>query len=112
MKWQGGNAFVAECKFWTGAAAFADRPGDLGPISQLLSYLTWWDSKTALLMFVRNKEISPVIEQVRDLVCEHPNFLREEIVRDESWIDYRIHLNGDKNREMKMAVMLFHLPEA
>jgi hypothetical protein len=112
MKWQGGNAFVAECKFWAGAAAFTDKRGDLGPISQLLSYLTWRDSKTALLMFVRNKEISPVVEQVRGLVREHPNFLREEIVRDESWIDYRLHLNGDKNREMKMAVMLLHLPEA
>lgn len=112
MKWQGGNAFVAECKFWTGPAAFADKPGELGPISQLLSYLTWRDSKTALLIFVRNKEISPVIEQVRNLVVLHPNFRQEETVRDESWVDYRLHLNGDKNREMKMAVMLFHLPEA
>lgn len=112
MKWQGGNAFVAECKFWTGPAAFTDKPGDLGPISQLLSYLTWRDSKTALLLFVRNKEISPVIEQVRNLVSLHPNFLRVETVRDESWVDYRLHLNGDTNREMKMAVMLFHLPEA
>lgn len=112
MSWQGGNAFVAECKFWTGPAAFVDKAGDPGPISQLLHYLTWRDSKTALLTFVRNKEITPVTEQVSRLVSEHPNFLRMEIERDESWIEYRFHLNGDKNREMKMAVMLFHLPEA
>lgn len=40
------NLFVAECKFWHGAAEF------LAVISQLFDrYLTWRDSKLALLMF-------------------------------------------------------------
>jgi len=35
------NAFIAECKFWMGEKAF------LAALDQLLSYLSWRDTKTA-----------------------------------------------------------------
>ena len=38
------NVFIAECKFWRGPKIFADA------VNQLLGYLTWRDSKCALLI--------------------------------------------------------------
>jgi hypothetical protein len=40
-------AFVAECKFWGGEKVFHKT------IDQLLNYLTWRDSKTAVIIFVQ-----------------------------------------------------------
>lgn len=42
--------FIAECKFWTGEKGF------LRTIDQLLNYLTWRDTKTSVIMFVRQKD--------------------------------------------------------
>ena len=50
------NVFVAECKFWKGASEFHKA------INQLFDrYLTWRDSKVALIFFVTNKDFSKVI---------------------------------------------------
>ncbi|MDP9315862.1 MAG: hypothetical protein M3R24_34230, partial [Chloroflexota bacterium] len=48
------NVFVAECKFWGGAKLFHQT------IDQILGYLTWRDSKAAVLLFIQNKELNPV----------------------------------------------------
>jgi hypothetical protein len=39
---QGKNIFIAECKFWKGEKVFLET------IDQLLSYLSWRDSKAAI----------------------------------------------------------------
>src|SRR6266852_3818037 len=44
------NVFIAECKFWRGPKGFDDA------ITQLLGYLSWRDSKCALLIFNRTKD--------------------------------------------------------
>ncbi len=56
----GTNLFVAECKFWHGASEFHKA------ISQLFDrYLTWRDSKVALILFVTNKEFTKTIEIIK-----------------------------------------------
>lgn len=98
------NIFVAECKFWSGQKAFLET------IDQLLGYLTWRDSKAAIIMFVRNREIVPVIQAVKNAVPTHGNYLGFVGEREDSWLSYRFHLNGDPNREVHLAVLLFHIP--
>lgn len=105
IRHEGSNAFVAECKFWSGRKKLLDA------IDQLLGYLTWRDSKAAIVFFVKNKDFSSVLAKVEKFVPEHPNYLRLVNKRDETWFDYRIHLIGDPNREVKVAIMLFHVPE-
>jgi len=56
LRYQGSNVFIGECKFWHGKKGFLDT------ISQLLRYLTWRDSKAAIIMFVSNKDFSSVIK--------------------------------------------------
>lgn len=64
------NLFVAECGVWKGAKQF------LGKVDQLLSYLTWRDSKTALICFVRNKEFAAVIETIKKEIPSHTCFTK------------------------------------
>ncbi|MEK5232055.1 hypothetical protein MHB42_09795 [Lysinibacillus sp. FSL K6-0232] len=104
LRYDGGNVFVGECKFWTGAKGF------LKTIDQLLGYLTWRDSKTSVIMFVRNKDFTSVIQTAKESILTHENFIKFVDQKDESWFNYIFHLNGDKNKEIKVAVMLYHIP--
>lgn len=98
------NVFIAECKFWKGAKAYLDT------ITQLLGYLTWRDSKAAVVMFVQNKEFSSVLKTVETETPKHPNYLGFVSKKEETWLNYRFHISGDRNREVKLAVLLFHIP--
>lgn len=104
LRHEGSNVFVAELKYWHGKKSY------LGTITQLLSYLTWRDSKAAVIMFVPNKELSPVLTTISESTSEHPNFLGVLKEVDEGWCQYRFHINGDENREVHLAVQAFHLP--
>ena len=46
------NIFIAECKIWKGEGQLVKA------IDQILSYLHWRDTKTALMVFNRNKSFS------------------------------------------------------
>ena len=104
LRYDGRNVFIAECKFWAGAKLLLDT------ITQLLGYLTWRDSKAAVIIFVKNKDFSSVINQIDAIAASHPNYLGFVQKQQESWIDYRFHIDGDKNREVKLAIILFHFP--
>lgn len=105
LRHEGSNVFIAELKFWRGKKSYLDT------ISQLLGYLTWRDSKAAVVMFVKNKDFSTVLETAKETTPEHPNCLGYVSEQEEGWYHYRFHINEYKNREVKLAVMLFHIPE-
>ena len=104
LRHEGSNVFIAELKFWHGEKGFLET------ISQLLGYLTWRDSKASIVMFVRNKEFMPVLQTVKVCISKHENYLGFVQEQDEGWYHYRFHINGDANREVKLSVMLFHIP--
>jgi hypothetical protein len=104
LRHEGSNVFIGECKFWKGEKSF------LATISQLLGYLTWRDSKAAVIMFVPNKEFSSVVETAKKAAPKHSNFLKYVDEKDETWFNYEFHLDGDRNRVVKLAVMLYHIP--
>lgn len=105
IRHENSNVFIAECKFWRGKQSYLDS------ITQLLKYLTWRDSKVAVIIFVDNKNISSVLETVKEVTPEHPNFLEFTNDNDESWFNYRFHINNNPNRDVKLAVLLFHIPK-
>lgn len=105
LRYEETNVFIAECKFWKGQVTYH------ATITQLLSYLTWRDSKAAVVTFVQNKDFSAVIASVEKETPQHPNYLGFVDKREDTWLNYRFHINGDKNREVKLAVLLFHLPK-
>src|SRR5437773_386517 len=58
---EGRNVFIAECKFWGGEKQFLDT------IDQLLSYLSWRDTKTAVIIFNRNANFSNVLKKITEI---------------------------------------------
>lgn len=106
IRYENKNAFVAECKFWAGIKEH------LKGVSQLLSYLTWRDSKAALIVFVRNKEFTAVLETIENQTKDHENYLGLSDKPEESWFNFRFHLPGDESREVKVAVIAFHFPKS
>jgi len=105
IRHENSNAFIAECKFWTG------QKGYLETITQLLSYLTWRDSKSAVVVFVRNKDLSSVLQTAEEVTPNHSNYLGFVDKKEDTWFNYRFHINGDPNREVKLGVLFFHIPE-
>jgi hypothetical protein len=99
------NVFIAECKFWKGPKAFGEA------IDQLLGYATWRDGKTAILVFNRGVETSTVLAGIDGVTKTHSNFKRTVEWRHESGFRYVFHSNGDKNREVIVSVLVFHVPK-
>jgi hypothetical protein len=97
------NLFVAECKFWHGASEY------LKAISQLFDkYLTWRDSKAALIIFVKNKEFTNVLTTIETEIKDHPYFVREQGKKGETSFSYIFHLPQDNNKNVYFEVMAFH----
>ena len=71
IRTDGKNIFIAECKFWSGSAALNDA------LDQLLSYTSWRDTKTALVVFNRGRNMSTVLERIPEVVKQHPSYKRD-----------------------------------
>lgn len=105
LRYKNENVFIAECKFWSGEAKYLET------IDQILGYLTWRDSKAAIVLFVKNVDFSTVIQGVREATPKHTNFLSSDGERIEgTWQSYKVHLNRDKGRQVYLTVLLFHYP--
>jgi hypothetical protein len=99
----GTNLFIAECKFWHGQSEF------LQAISQLFDrYLTWRDSKVAMMFFVSNKQFSSVLKSAEEAIKTHPYYISKKGQRGESSLSYLLHLPGDQDKIVHVEVMFFH----
>ncbi len=105
LRHEGSNVFIAELKFWRGKKVYLDT------IRHLLGYLTWRGSKSAIAVFVKNKNFSSVLDAIKGATLEHENCLGFVSEQEEGWYHYRFHISDDKNREVRMSGMLFHIPE-
>lgn len=102
----GKNIFIAECKFWKGEKVL------LATIDQLLSYLSWRDTKAAVLVFNRNADFTAVLAKIAELVPNHPNFKRNLGKSDESTFRYVFAQPNDASREITLTVLAFDIPTA
>jgi len=98
------NLFIAECKFWTGPEKY------LQTIDQILNYTTWRDTKTAIFVFNKNKNMTSVISNIDEVTCRHFNFKRKIEWHHESGFRYIFHQNSDKNKELYLTVLIFDVP--
>lgn len=97
------NIFVAECKFWHGSKKHLET------IDQLLSYLTWRESKTAIIYFNKNQKIQPVLDAIENETPGHKCFVSKGEKIETSWFNYRFHLKDDDSRYLDLAVLVFNL---
>jgi hypothetical protein len=105
IRTEGKNIFIAECKFWKGAEGFKKT------IDQLLGYVAWRDTKTAIIVFNRNKDTSAAVGQIPGLVKGHQNYKREVTsYKNETGSRFVLHHRDDKNRELTLTVLVFDVP--
>lgn len=97
----GTNLFVGECKFWKGEKVFLDT------ISQLLSYLTCQDSKTSILVFVKNESITKVIETAKHSLKQLFHY-KSNLSAQERSISCIFTLPQDSNRDIRCEIIFFH----
>jgi len=99
------NVFIAECKIWKGEGELVKA------IDQILSYLHWRDTKTALMVFNRNKSFSDVLAKIAPAVQGHKCCKRLIKKIGETEWRFLFHNPDDSNRELQLAVMLFDIPK-
>lgn len=101
----GRNIFVGECKFWTGEKGYIET------LDQILSYLSWRDTKAAVLMFSRNKEFTGVLEAIATSTPTHANCKKLVRQRSESSWTYLFGHKDDPNREISITILAYNVPE-
>jgi hypothetical protein len=106
VKVGGRNVFIAECLIWDGPQYFKSK------IDQLLGYTSWRDTKTAMIVFNRKRNLSAVLEQIPALVMGHVNCKRRDTsFAHETGFRFVLHQKDDKNRELTLTVVVFEVPE-
>lgn len=99
--WSGRNAFIGECKIWSGESNFTKA------IDQLLSYLVWRDVRAGLIIFIRDRQsVGEIIEKARDNLRTHPQFKHETFAEDE----FVLSSNTDSDRSIRVSLIAVPLP--
>ena len=100
----GSNLFVAECKIWHGAEQFHQT------IEQLFGYLTWRDTKSSMIFFVRNKKFGEVLRKIKEECAKSPYFIEYIGDREETSFSYKFKHKDDAEREVLIEIMAFSFP--
>jgi hypothetical protein len=101
---EGRIVFVAECKFWKGAKALEQT------VDQIRGYLSWRDTKAAILLFVRNRDFSSVVEKIEPTMEAHEGWKKTLGRTGETSFRFPFGHRDDANREITLTVALFALP--
>ena len=104
IRYDGGNVFIAECMIWHGPKSLLDK------LDQLLGYVTWRDTKTAVVLFSRNRDFSAVLQKVQDTVPKHECYKRDLGQPSETQFRYVFHQPRDSNREVTVTILAFDVP--
>jgi hypothetical protein len=100
------NIFIAECKFWRGPKSFNDA------VDQLLGYLSWRDSKCALLIFNQTRDSSAVRQKMHEVMKSRPEH-RKTLAHDPTGDFHYIFVKTtEPGREIHICTMLFDVPTA
>lgn len=97
-------AFVAECKLWKGPKAFGEA------INQLLGYLTWRDTRTALIIW--NKDVKDFAKLQGDLpghISAHDRFVQAVDAGQPGEWRAVFRSESDDDREIVVQVFLVDL---
>lgn len=101
---EGKNIFIAECKFWDGPLSLKKT------LDQLLGYVSWRDTKTAIIIFNRDRKFSTILEKIPEAIKEHASYVRELDYPSESGFRFIVHHKDDTEREMTLTILAFEVP--
>lgn len=94
------NAFIGECKIWTGEKNFGEA------IDQLAGYAVWRDTKAALILFIRQRDASAIIAKADAVIRAHRSFVSARAAGEpEARADYLIASRDDPARRIQLALL-------
>jgi len=104
------NVFIAECKIWRGQKQLSET------IDQLLGYTSWRDTKTAILIFNKNRNLTAVLQKIDPTMKSHQCFKRDHKLKNtkinpETTFSYTYHHPNDSNKELKLTITVFDIPK-
>ena len=102
-------AFIGECKLWTGPKGLTNA------LDQLLGYLTWRDSKAALIIFNKdNKDFTRILDSIPETLPTHPLFLKDLTCREKGEGEWRVQMRSSEDEGRRVSVHTFvfnlHIP--
>ena len=108
IRYEGKNVFIAECKFWKGEKEL------LKTVDQLLSYTSWRDTKTAILLFNKNKDFSSVLNKITTIISSHSCYIKENSLiegklQEGTIFSFVFHQPNDNNKKLLLTVMTFNI---
>ncbi|MCA2991164.1 hypothetical protein [Gemmatimonas sp.] len=99
----GQNVFVGECKVWKGPKSLTDA------LDQVLDYVTWRDSKAAVVLFVHRGDMGAITASIPTVLESYEFTKRRTDVAGGEW-RWTLRHRHDDTREVTVAVMTFNLP--
>jgi len=104
LRVQDNNAFIGECKWWSGVK-------DLGrALDQLYGYSTWRDSRLALIFFVAARDPAAIVIKARETLAARREFDGWAPNEYDTELRCRIRWPDDASRTATLTVLFFHLP--
>lgn len=97
------NVFIGECKVWTGESSMVEA------LDQLFRYAVGRDTKTAVLLFIRNRRVSAVIGKALNVIRLRENFVSEAPETPAGQHNFVMHATEDPRQKIRMAFMPFPL---
>ena len=101
------NVFIGECKIFDPKNKQSVEHVVVSALDQLLGYLVWRDTKAALLLFIRDTNVSAVVSKALAAISSHPNHKRSGKISTEERHDFVLHAIGDTNREIHLTFLPF-----
>lgn len=111
IRYEEKNIFIVECKFWAGEIKL------LKSFDQLMKYITWRDTKTAIFIFNKKTNFTTVLKKIEPTVKNHPKFksnyeFKDEKLRNEKSIfGYIFRHPIDDEHHFFLTIMAFNIPE-
>jgi hypothetical protein len=97
------NAFIGECKWWSGPSGFDEA------LDQLLGYAAWPDRRLALIIYVKNKDFTGTIRTASEQIEGRKDFARWLDPDDQLELRCQLQDNDDEARTPTLAVVFVHL---
>jgi hypothetical protein len=98
-----GNILVFECKIWGGPKLYQEA------IDQLLGYLTWRDNFGVIITFVRQKNLTKILEVIPETIKSHPTFKTGVSSKTATHFVSHHVLPQDDGKEVEMHHLFYNL---
>jgi hypothetical protein len=100
------NIFIAECLVWDGEKYLLKKLDE-----QLLRYAVWRDTKTALIVFNRSKNLSSVLQTINTTLSNHEQFVRKICDVTPTSFRYLFRKKDDPGQHFYVTTLAFNVPE-